>query len=290
MTSHQLIDSYLSFLAAQVAAGRNRPGTLTYYRRELARVRSLLPPDLAAADVRPYHLLEGPSRWHFHQAARRVWTWATKVGRLDRDPLRGHELPPAGRRERIPSRSERDAILAASSGFFREFLCVLWSTGARPGELRALRWCDVDLAEGVATLVEFKSKRRMKDAPPVRTLFLDEATVAFLRQLREDRSPRPGDAVFTGRHGQPLSGQAVRLNFNRACERAGVDQEGERLVPYSLRHGRATELTVGGMPTRLVADFLGHVQEKTTARYQHPRKRDVREALNRASRTTRVAS
>jgi integrase len=278
-TAHALVDRFLTHLAGQVQAGRNKPATLQYYRRQLATLLTVLPPDLAAGDVAPHHLLDGPDTWHFHQAARRVFTWAAKLRLLKDDPLRGHPLPRPGRRERVPTPAERVAVLVAAAPFFRDYLVCLYHTAARPGELRALAWADVDLDQGTAELREYKAKGRMKHAPPVRTIFLDEAVVALLRRWKAERAPAPGDAVFTGRYGQPLTAQAVAVNFRRAVARAKVDQRGERLVPYSLRHGRATELTERGMQTRLLADLLGHSQERTTARYQHPRKQAVRDAL-----------
>ncbi|MBX3397475.1 MAG: site-specific integrase [Gemmataceae bacterium] len=283
-TAHAVIDQFLDHLRKRVAAGMNEPSTLAWYEPPLVQIlKPLLPQDLHAAEVRPYHLLPGPLTNHFVRVARRPFTWAAEVGILDRDPLHRHKVPPAGHRERIPTLAEREAIYRHSTPWFQRFLDLLWATGARPGELRALTWECVHLDEGMAEVREYKAKKRTKDAAAVRVIYLDRVTVERLRSWREERLCTPKTLVLRNRYDDGWSRNAVVIAFRRACARAGIDQNGERLVPYSFRHGRATELTENGMTTRMLMEVLGHHQEKTTHRYQHPRKEAVLNKLNEMS-------
>lgn len=283
-TAHMLIDQFLDHLRKLVAAGHYRSATLAYYERQLQKVAPLLPAGLLAADVKPFHLLPGPHQYHFHQAARRVFAWAKKVGLLDRDPLDGHKVPQLGRRERVPTVEERKAIYEHATPYFRRFLILLWATGARPGELRELTWENVSLEQGMAEVRDYKAKRRMKDAAPVRVLYLAEETVAEMRRWQEERLCTPKTHVLYNRYGEPWSRNAVCIAFRESCRRAGIDQTGERLVPYSFRHGRATELTEKGLTTRILMELLGHKQERTTHRYQHPRRSEVLQRFNEVLR------
>lgn len=284
LTARALVAEFLAHQTKLVAAGEARPATLTYYQTQLKKLTPLLPAKLGASQVKPIHLLRGPRAWHFHQAARRAFTWGHKVGLLKVDPLVGHQMPRLGQRERVPTDQERERIYYSATDHFRPFLLVLWGTGARPGELRELTWAQVNLAEASAEVRDYKAKRRRKDAPPVRVLYFDAGTAELLGKLQAQVRPAPADHVFTNRSGLPLTKDAVCLAFRRACERAGVNQAGERLVPYSYRHGRATELTADGVSTRLLAEFLGHKQERTTGRYQHPRRADVHRAIAEAAK------
>jgi integrase len=283
VTAVAVVDQFLRDLTALVASGEAKPATLDYYQHQLGKLLAVLPPRLAAEDVRPIHLAKLPRKWHSHQAARRAFTWGFKVGLLERDPLHGHRLPPAGARVRVPTVAEREAILRVSLSYLREFLVVLWDTGARPGELRNLLWRDVDLnplAESVTAGVEdYKAKKRMKHAAKVRVLYFGDVVGQTLRRWHSIRTPAPGEHVFLNAGGRPLTSNAVRIAFKKACRRAKIDQGKEAIVPYSFRHGRATELIVDGMPAKLVSEFLGHKQLRTTERYLHPVREDVIRSL-----------
>ena len=62
------------------------------------------------------------------------------------DPTDGLEMPAIrGRRERVASRAEAASLIAALPHDERAFWATAFYAGLRRGELRALRWSDVDL-------------------------------------------------------------------------------------------------------------------------------------------------
>jgi integrase len=66
------------------------------------------------------------------------------------NPTQGLDLPRAqGRRERIASPEEAGELLLAVPDGDRAVWATAMYAGLRRGELRALRWADVDLASGV---------------------------------------------------------------------------------------------------------------------------------------------
>jgi integrase len=75
-------------------------------------------------------------------------------------------------------------------------------TAARPGEVRAARWGQVDLVKRDWN----RPAEMMKGvhAPP-HTVTLNHAAVAILEQLRGGRNPNPAELIFPGQRGAKLS-------------------------------------------------------------------------------------
>jgi len=65
-----------------------------------------------------------------------------------------------GRRGRVPTPAETEAILAQASPAFRLIYSALRQCGARPGEFCRATIADVDRANGVITLKEHKTARK----------------------------------------------------------------------------------------------------------------------------------
>jgi len=121
----------------------NERVTYLWYRSFLQRFCDLYA-RLPARDLRPIHV----TRWldaHAHwgggrrnavAAVKRAFNWADRQGVLTPNPLRNVEKPPARRRTRVHSSSERAELLAAiPDRHFREFVLALQLTGCRPSEV-----------------------------------------------------------------------------------------------------------------------------------------------------------
>jgi len=152
---------------------------------------------------------------------------------------------------------------------------VAAATGARRGEVLALRWDDVDFEERTLrfdssivaagdALVEGSLKNDLVKVVPV-----DEDTLEVLRQHRlrqlQDRmaSPmwEPADLVFCNRHGQGLHPRSLGRIWAKLITQAGVPY----IKMHALRHTHATWLLEAGMPLHAVAQRLGHKDAMVTA-------------------------
>jgi len=150
------------------------------------------------------------------------------------------------------------------------FLRLAAFTGARPGELAALRWADVDLdrgellIRGTATADEAGKGYTVREGTKTgvgRRIALDKATVAALKRWLVDGWESalvfPGSTYGTA----PMPAHLPRRWFKRLAGRAGIDPA---CTLYSLRHWHASWLISRGVPPTLVAERLGHANPTQT--------------------------
>ncbi|GII94748.1 tyrosine-type recombinase/integrase [Sinosporangium siamense] len=164
---------------------------------------------------------------------------------------------------------------------------VLAMTGMRRGELLALRWRDLDLDAGTASIrrsvgvVRVKGQGthlkegNTKTAKP-RVVDLDGATTAVLKALKRERGSlalalaRDDALVFGTPEGEWLHPERFSRTFKqhldrcrRALEKAGVEPPPEIRL-HDLRHTHATLLLAGGVPVKVVSERLGHASPTVT--------------------------
>lgn len=159
---------------------------------------------------------------------------------------------------------------------------VAIATGLRPGELRALKWADVDLESGaihvrrtiskdahgseiIADRTKSKTSRAVAISPAIVARLKWHRARQRERQLQHE-SWQTLDLVFDRGDGHWLY-QSHWQKFHRAlCERVGVSV----IRAHDLRHTSASlELETGTHP-KIVSDRLGHSTiAMTMDRYSH---------------------
>lgn len=222
---------------------------------------------LARGTVRRVHVvlrsaLEEAVRWGWidHNAADRA-----RVPNGERRKVRPPTLVEVGKL--VLEAEQTDPTFAA-------YLRLAVVTGARRGELCALRWADVADGAVIIDQAVVMAERGLaaKGTKTGRTLQLpvDDDTRAALERLRRraqgaaEARGRPWsleDHVFSHDFdGTPWWPSSVSRKFRLLCEAVGV--EGIRL--HDLRHYVATQLIGAGEDVRSVAERLGHSQASTT--------------------------
>jgi integrase len=204
---------------------------------------------------------------------------AVRERALSTNPAANLRLPLAPRHEiRAMTWEDADRIVAAVRGdSFEALYVLLLFTGMRVGEATGLDWRDVDL-EGRRLFV-----RRGKTHASARVVPLAQlAYEAMVAHQAVSVSIDPADPVFVGpRRGQRLRVDVVTHHFPRLLEAAGLP----RMRVHDLRHGTATLLLSLGVPSRDIADLLGHATPSVTMNvYMHVTERMQREAVDRLDR------
>lgn len=227
---------------------------------------------LGATTIRHMHFILSGA---FKRAVR--WKWVTASPLPDAEPPAApvpnpHPHPPsAAEAARIVNEAWRDP----------DWGTLIWlamTTGARRGELCALRWSRIDLTprravmwlrrainKGVDGWVEGDLKTHQQ-----RRVALDEETVEVLTEHRERCRARAEELgvelaedafVFSGAPDGSTypTPDAVTQRYNRLVERLGIDTS-----LHKLRHYSATELVAAGVDVRTVAGRLGHSGGGTT--------------------------
>ena len=154
------------------------------------------------------------------------------------------------------AQGRRDAVL----------LSILYDTGARVQEL-------IDLSVGDVRLDPPAQLRLMGKGRKMRLVPLMDSTIQLLRDhMQERRLDRPeqfSSPLFQNARHQRLSRSGVRYILKKYVNRAR-DQHPtfcRSVSPHTLRHTKGMHLLQSGICLEMIADFLGHVDVKTTQIY-----------------------
>ncbi len=170
-----------------------------------------------------------------------------------------------------PAQTVRFLDLAADDRLY-----PLWHLIAHRGLRRAeavqLRWADVDLGAGFATVreqAEDDESWSPKSESGNRTIALDVVTVGVLRDQRAAQEAErdlwaeawtDSGRVFTKEDGTPLNPDSVSQRFDRLVVRHALPPV--RL--HDLRHGAATLALAAGADLKVVSYELGHASIQIT--------------------------
>ncbi len=226
-----------------------------------------------------------PTLLHAHMAkesAKRPTTTA-KAFRLLRACLRWGRLQPeyeglydaeklvmaAGKKVRKSSKPKDDvlqreqlaawfqAVQAIREPAHRAYLQALLLTGARPGELRELRWTDVDLQWNTLTMRDKVEDERVIPLTP------------YVRRLLQALPRRNGYVFSTGRTDGPIA-TPTRQHSN-ALRIAGLPH----VTLHGLRRSFGSLAEWLEVPTGIVAQIMGHKPKATAERHYRVRPIDL---------------
>lgn len=148
--------------------------------------------------------------------------------------------------------------------------------GGRPGEMRALRWADVDLDRGQVRIdgaIDPTDRTRRKDVKnhASRTVAIGVGTVDALRRWHRKAGERaepvggiPASAYVFSLDvdgARPFGRDYVSKRFGQLASSAKL-RSGVRL--YDLRHFMATHLIAQGSDVKTVQSRIGHRRQATT--------------------------
>jgi integrase len=167
----------------------------------------------------------------------------------------------------------RTLIEAAQSERLGTIYALALASGAREGELLALRWADVDWDRGAIRIRRTLQRTsgelaftETKTASSRRTIPLGASTMDALRRHQrvvqaEERlanglpKATDDDLVFATELGTPIdAGNFLRRTHYPLLDRAGLP----RVRFHDLRHTAATLLLEAGVHVKVVAERLGH--------------------------------
>ncbi len=212
---------------------------------------------------------------------------AVRWGLLGHNPIDRIDAPSVPRKEmKTFDVQQAQAFLEAAAvegTKWQAFFTLALTTGLRLGELKGLRWQDLDLDSGTVRVQQAIARvnkvgvvrRQPKTAGSRRPVAIGQDVVSLLRQHRIEQNQerlsmgplwKDNDLVFASQVGTPVESKKLHEAFTRICKRAGVP----RIRPYDLRHTSASLLLAAGVHPKIVAERLGHANVNLTlSTYSH---------------------
>lgn len=168
---------------------------------------------------------------------------------------------------RIARRSTSAAAHCAQDAQDATLFVVAAYAGLRLGELRALRWADVDFAKRLIHVrraftlghESVPKSGKVRAVPMIDQVLRELDTLSRREQFTADN-----DLVFVSPSGSHLDDSALRRRFHAALEHAQI----KPLRFHDLRHSFGT-LAVQVFPLSDVKAYMGHADITTTMIYVH---------------------
>ena len=233
--------------------------------------------DLCIGRPSPGHVcrpLSGSTVRKIHYILRTAFSRAVRWRQMNVNRAELAQVPARNATEPDPPSPQEAAALLNEAWSDPDWGLLLWLTmlsGARRGEICALRWVDVDTGRAVLwvpfSIAQTKTglKRKSTKTEKGRRVALDPYTLSLLAEHRARReqlcaalgcelydhsylfSPSPDSST-------PWRPHSVSQKYRYMAKRLGL--RSTRL--HSLRHYSATELLAAGVDLRTVAGRLGH--------------------------------
>lgn len=169
------------------------------------------------------------------------------------------------------------SLSAEPEPIFRDFFALALFTGARRGNLLAMRWADLNFERGLWVIPAEETKT---DQPYFIPLIGPALDILASRRVQVVDSPY----VFPGRLGGHLV--EVKGAWARVCRRAGI----EELRIHDLRRTCATYQANAGASLHIVGQSLGHRNYATTQRYAPIQEATVRVSMENGAEAMRRAA
>ena len=201
---------------------------------------------------------------HYIQQVSVVWNFAKREWGITlpiSNPCSMVSMPKINNKcDNILTHHEWENLISNCSNYIKDFVYILYNTGARYSELANLRQENVDLKQGIITFEDTKNGESRKI--PVTTKVLE-----VLKKYRF------GSTVFK------LNYQTVYDHFQVAKNKAGI----VNFRMHDLRACFCTNALLSGMSIAEVAAISGHKDWGQLKRYTRIRPKDLIEKVNKIS-------
>jgi integrase/recombinase XerD len=169
-------------------------------------------------------------------------------------------------------------LMSVGNSKHRAILVTAYSAGLRVSEIINLKVVDVNKHRMELFIERAKGK---KD----RIVPLAESTLLVLRAYYQEY--RPKHWLFEGgAEGEQYTARSAQIVFKHAFERLGLPKS---VSFHNLRHSYATHLLEHGTDIKYIQELLGHNDIKTTLRYTHVSKKQLRKIESPLDKILRTA-
>lgn len=169
---------------------------------------------------------------------------------------------------------ECDLLLLHLEGVWREIVFTALKTGLRIGELKGLRWPDINWNNRTLTVkhswCDYKKGLVSPKSNKDRQIPLTDELYETLLQRRQAKG-----FIFLDEQKQSFNTKTLNQKIIRACKTADIQE----ITCHALRHTYASHLVMRGAPLKAIQELMGHAHIQTTMRYAHLSPSSLREAV-----------
>lgn len=288
--SKMRVSEYLTQWLADYAKTNVSPKT---YERYAQIIENSIAPKLGnyrLAELRPLHIqgmysdalregrrdgkggLSAQTVLHFHRVLHKALAQAVKWQLLARNPADAVD-PPRPEKKSMRALDEGETAellrLVDGSSLFVPVLIAV-TTGLRRGEILALRWQDIDIDSGQATIARSLEQtknglryKRPKTERGSRNVALPSYTIDVLNRHRAEQAERrlrlgpvyeDNNLICARDDGAAIPPDTLSTNFASTIRRSKMPH----VRFHDLRHTHATQLLKQGVHPKVVSERLGH--------------------------------
>lgn len=218
---------------------------------------------------------------------RAMFNGLIKVGKARRNPVSYITLFEENPKERILTSEEIKEILKTIDSMdrryhhLRDIMMVALNTAMRKGEILKMKKTWVNLKTGIITVPRHAQKRKKKDKRvPINFV------IRPVLQTRLRANPESEFVFVNPKTGKPYL--KIHKSWSKVVEKAGIQGRPgvDKLRFHDLRHTAATNLARAGKDIKFIAQYLGHTDVKTSARYIHYSDEDLKDGADVLAQVT----
>ena len=202
---------------------------------------------------------------------------------VDQNPFLKVKLPKRQKEEPVSFSDEQLDVIckrleARGKEVIADILLFGASSGMRPGEMRLLKWSDIDFRNKVITIGKSycTKSRRIRKLP-----FNEKIEEILYRNSNKQLEKRKilYEYVFIKENGYPYQLDTISKSVKKAIRDAGLPEE---LHLYCTRATAATKWASNKVPIYTVSKLLGHTNPSITSRfYANVDLEELRDAVGR---------
>ncbi len=180
------------------------------------------------------------------------------------------------------SAEQLKALLEGTANEFHKLaILIMYETGARVEEARALKFSDVEAGTGRVKVLTLKQRKTNKT---FRYLKISDKLMTLILNHRISHKLNDNDFILSKKTSGPaIARKSISYIIKYNTEKILGKDYLDKAHPHALRHTRAIHLLDSGMNIMLLKNFLGHSNISNTLIYLKYSNKDLAEAIGRAN-------